>query len=252
MEVRMSGLRLDAIRDVVAGKVRPFLEEVLKGYGANIHSIHVVGSALTGDFDERTSDINSIFVLKDMDLKFLELLAPMGKKYRKSRVSAPLIMTPAYIESSRDVFPIEFFNFKLVHETVFGEDVLSQIQIENADLRHQCEREIKVKLIGLRQGYISNLGDSKAVKDGMVSSITGYIPLFRSIIALSGKEPPVLHAEVLGALKDATGVDCGVYGEVLREKKERARLSKHEVDTLFERYYAATEKLGKVIDETEV
>jgi hypothetical protein len=252
MEVRMTGLRLDALRDVVAGKVRPFFEEVLEGYGANMHSIHVVGSALTGDFDERTSDVNSIFVLKDMDLKFLEMLAPMGKKYRKSRVSAPLIMTPAYIESSRDVFSIEFLNFRLVHLSVYGEDILSPIRIEHADLRHQCEREIKVKLIGLRQGYISNLGDARAVTEALVSSITGYIPLFRGIIVLSGKEPPVLHADVLRTLKDATGVDCGVYEKVLREKREKVKLSKLEVDALFERYYAATEKLGKVIDEIKV
>jgi predicted nucleotidyltransferase len=97
----MPELNLDTLKPAVARKIRPFFTEVLQTYGANIHSVHVVGSALTGDYREGTSDINSIFVLTEMDLKFLEVLAPRGKKYRKEQVAAPLIMTPEYITKSR-------------------------------------------------------------------------------------------------------------------------------------------------------
>ena len=43
---------------------------------------------------------------------------------------------------------------KLFHLTVFGEDIFQDVNIENSNLRHQCERELKVKLIGLRHGYL--------------------------------------------------------------------------------------------------
>jgi hypothetical protein len=247
--MKMPDLTLEKLKAVASEKIQPFLEEILGNYREKIHSIHVTGTAVTDDFDPKVSDVNSIFVLKRMDLKFLELLAPLGKKYSKKKVSAPLIMTPEYIKSSLDVFPIEFLNFKLVHATVFGEDILEDIEFKKMDLRHQCERELKVKLIWLRQGYISSLGNKKMLTEAFVNSISGYIPLFRGIIVLLGNEPPVLQGDILTALGKATGIDTGVFSKVLKEKRERIKLSLEELNTIFEEYYAATEKLGRIVDE---
>jgi len=69
------------LKDVVVEKFKPFQDEILSSYQDKIHSITITGSALTDDFDPKKSDINSVFVLTKMDLKFLELLAPLGKKY---------------------------------------------------------------------------------------------------------------------------------------------------------------------------
>jgi len=147
----MSDLDLNALQPKAAEKVLPFLKDMLAGNAPLIHSIHVTGTSLTADFDESLSDINSVVVLNRMDLTFLESLAPLGKKYGKQKIAAPLIMTPEYIDSSLDVFPIEFLNFKLVHTTVSGEDLLAALEIDQMDLRLQCERDIKSKLIWLRR-----------------------------------------------------------------------------------------------------
>jgi hypothetical protein len=245
----MPDLDLDKLKHGASERIKPFLEEVLSKDKGKIHSIHITGSSITDDFDPKVSDVNSIFVLKEMDLKFLELLAPLGKKYGRHKVAAPLIMTPEYIRRSLDVFPIEFLNFKLIHATVLGEDILEKIEINRMDLRHQCERELKVKLIWLRQGYISSAGNRKLLTEGFVSSISGYIPLFRSIIVLLGKEPPVRQAEVIASLAEASGINTGVFSRVLREKHEKIKLTLEELNSIFEDYYTATEKLGKIVDE---
>lgn len=248
----MSDLALDKLQPAAAKKIAPFLDEIVNDYQEKIHSIHITGSAITDDYNDKVSDVNSIFVLKEMDLAFLELLAPLGKKYSKHSVAAPLIMTPYYIKTSRDVFPIEFLNFKLIHSTVFGEDILESIEINKTDLRHQCERELKVKLIWLRQGYISSLGNRKTLTEGFVNSIAGYIPLFRGIIALFGKEPPLRQREVIIALSEATSINTDVFARVLKEKHHKIKLTIEELNTIFEDYYAATEKLGKIIDELQM
>jgi hypothetical protein len=248
--VNVPELRLEKLRADVAERFGPFAEDILAGHGDRIDSIHVTGSSLTGDFDPAASDINSVVVLKEMDLGFLEAVAPKGNKYRKKKVSAPLIMTPAYISSSTDVFPIEFLNIKLIHETVYGEDLFGDIEIRLPDLRHQCERELKVKLIGLRQGYISSMGDAKMLSEGFLrGSITGYIPLFRAIISLFGKTPPILNNDVLDVLGNAAGVDCAIYRAVLEEKRKKRKLGIGELNRIFGEYYAATERLGKAVDE---
>ncbi len=245
----MPNINLAKLNPVAREKIKPFLEEILNKYLGKIHSIHVTGTCITDDFDIKRSDVNSIFVLKEMDLKFLELIAPLGKKYGKKKVAAPLIMTPEYIERSLDVFPIEFLNFKLIHATAFGDDIFKNIEINRMDLRHQCERELKTKLIWLRQGYISSLGNRKILTGDFVNSISGYIPLFRGIIVLLGKEPPVKQVEVITALAEASGISTDAFAKVLREKHEKIKLSIEELNTIFEDYYAAIEKLGKIVDD---
>jgi len=245
----MADLALNKLKPTAAKIIEPFLNEVLDKYEQKIHSIHVTGTALTEDFNEKRSDVNSIIVLKEMDLKFLELLAPLGRKYGKKRVGAPLIMTPEYINTSLDVFPIEFLNFRLINSAVYGEDVFDKVEIERMNLRHQCERELKSKLIWLRQGYISSQGDKKMLTEAFVRSITDYMPLFRGIIVLAGKEPPVLQSEVIKVLSDAVKIDTGIYAKVLKEKRDKIKLSIEELNTIFEEYYSATEKLGKIVDE---
>jgi len=247
----MPDLKLEKLHPVAEKRIRPFLNEVLGHYEEKIHSIHITGTAITEDFDEKVSDVNSVFVLKGMDLKFLEIMAPLGKKYSKQKVAAPLIMTPDYIQSSLDVFPIEFLNFSLIHSVVFGDDIFGNIQIDRMDLRHQCERELKAKLIWLRQGYISSMGDRKMLSEGFVNSIAGYIPLFRGIISLLGKEPPVGQSAVIRSLSESTAINTAVFAKVLRAKHENLKLSVEELNTIFEDYYAATEKLGKIVDEIE-
>lgn len=236
----------------VQKKYDSFKDEVLSGNKENIHSIHITGSALTADYNPKMSDINSIIVLNHMDLAFLKHLAPLGKKHGKKRMSAPLIMTPAYIKNSLDVFPIEFLNIKLIHHTVYGEDMFSNLEIDLSDLRQQCEREIKVKLIGLRQRYLSSMGEPKLLTESFVQSISGYIPLFRGIILLLRKEPPLRNSGVLTMLQEASGVDLKVFRLVLEEKKQRLKLSKEHVNILFEANYRTVEKLGELVNDVSV
>ncbi len=245
----MSELNLANMNTLAANKIKPFLDEVLSRYKDKIHSIHISGSATNDDFDEKVSDVNSIIVLKEMDLQFLELLAPLGKKYSKHKVAAPLIMTPDYIRTSLDVFPLEFLNFKLIHSTVLGEDIFESIEIDRMDLRHQCERELKVKLIWLRQGYLSSMGDRKMLTDGFKNSITGYIPLFRGVISLLGKEPPISQSKVMTALSEAADINTDVFSKILKARHIKGKLSIEELNTIFEDYYSATEKIGKIVDD---
>ena len=245
----MFNLNLERLNPAAAKRIKPFFEEVSSKYDENLHSIYVTGTSLTDDFDLKNSDVNSIFVLKQMDLEFLKLMAPLGKKYRKSKVAAPLIMTPAYIERSLDVFPIEFLNFKLIHAAVFGEDVLKSVQINRMDLRHQCERELKTKLIWLRQGYISSMGNMKTLSQELAASISGYVPLFRGILTLLGEEPPIIQSQVITALAKTTQVNTDAFLNLLKGKQEGIKLSKEELAVIFKDFYAATERLGGIVDE---
>jgi hypothetical protein len=239
------------LNEAAAERFRPFQDEILKSHKDNIHSITITGSSLTDDFDHEKSDVNSVLVLDKMDLEFLEVLASLGKTYGKKRISAPLIMTPEYIMHSLDVFPVEFLNIKLLHETLFGEDLFQDLEIDRKDLRLQCERELKVRLIGLRQGYISSMGDVKILSDLFINTISGYIPLFRGVILIFGKEPPLRNEDVLQVLENVSGVNTQVFRTVLKQKRQKTKLAISHLNSIFKDYYDAVEKLGDITDGIE-
>ena len=248
----MTLLNLAKLHPKASERIEPFFEQILAEHQAEIHSLVVSGSAITADFDSKISDVNSIIILKNMDLKFLMAIAPLGKKYGKRQVAAPLIMTPEYITGSLDVFPIEFLNFKLMHHTAFGEEFLDRIEIEARNLRHQCEWEIKTKLIGLRQGYLAAEADRKLLAENFSSILTAAIPLFRGIVFLLRSQTPIERNEVLEALAEAVGIDTAVFSTVLEVKQRIIKPSIDEFNEIFEKYYAVLEKLGKTIDEITI
>ncbi len=242
-------LRLERVPPAVRNKAAPFLEEVAKIAGPGLHSLHLVGSAVTPDWDAGRSDINTLLVLREMDLAVLESIAPLGQRYKGSGIAPPLVMDQEYVRSSLDVFPMEFLEMRLIHETVLGEDVLALLKIDRGDLRQQCEREIKSRLVGLRQGYLRALGEPKALTEALVRFLSSYQPLARGILVLLGKEPPLPRAEAFAALMAAVGPDAGVFVEMLAVKEGRSKPDAAGVRDLFERCHKATQRLGRIVDE---
>ncbi len=237
---------------VVTNKISPMIDEIIGEHSQYVHSIHIVGSATAPDFDEKLSNINSIVALRNMNLNFIDFLAPLGKKYAKKRIAAPLVMTPEYISRSLDEFPIEFLDIKLMHKTVYGEDILNHIQINKQPLRIQCGREIKIKLFGLRQGYLSSMGKKEHLTEGLIRSITGSMSLFRAIINLLGNELPIQRADVINVFGRVTGINTAIFAKLLMLKSKSIKPSDQELRMMFEQYYKALESVEKTLDDFHV
>lgn len=244
----MEQIHLHDLTPVVAQRIGPFFHEILEGYPRNVHSLHLVGSALTPDFREKTSVIHSVIVLHNMDFSFIRFLAPLGRKYRKKGVAAPLVLTPDSIRDSLDVFPVEFHDFRLIHRTVWGEDIFSGLNIDRRYLRLQCEREIKTRLVGLRQSYISSLGEKGRLTDILSQSIVGCMPLLRAVTRLSGKEPPVKRREVVLRVEEISSLKADVFEELLQLRAGVLKPSREELQRLYEEYHALLEKIGGLVD----
>ena len=55
----MADLNLGNLNPCAAKKISPFFIEILGQYRELIHSIHVTGTAITADYDEKASDVNT-------------------------------------------------------------------------------------------------------------------------------------------------------------------------------------------------
>ena len=243
----VENLNFKGLPPMAANRIRPFFEEVIQCCPEKVHSVYVTGSAVTPDFRESTSDVNSLIVLNDLHFEFFKFLAPLGKKFKSKGVSAPLVMTPAYIQDSLDVFPMEFLELRLIHKTAWGPDIVKDLDIDPKLLRLQCEREIKTRLIGLWNGYISSTGETAMIAHLLYRSIKGCIPLFRSIVFLLGKQPPLKKMDVIDAINGNTGIDKDVLIKVLLIKESPIK-NREELLSLFERYYGNLETVAGIVN----
>jgi len=244
----MTCLRTENLSPSLLNKVSPFFHEILRNSAPRIHSLYLIGSSLTEDYLEKVSDINSIIVVQEIDFAFLDTLAPLGKRGRQKGLAVPLIMDPVYIQRSLDVFPIEFLSFKLVHHTLYGEDILAGLEINRQELKYQCDRELKGRIVWLQKNYVSSLEDKKALAAYIISHMGGYLPILRGILHLLGHEPPPGLEKVLDLISKSTGTDTRVFADIYAIKKNLAQPSKEEVTQLFAEFYQATQRLIEVVD----
>src|SRR3972149_7792650 len=211
----MDDLKLSNIPAQAQTVIEPFLKDILASYKEDIISIYLTGSAVTKGFHPKYSDINTVIVVKGIKIPFYDFIASLGKRYGKKKIRAPLIMTSDYINRSLEVFPVEFLEMKLVHQLVYGHDVLKDVKIEKPDIRLQCERELKGKMQYLCQGYIKAMGEKTTLTNLFVGSLSGYFPLFRGILFLHDREIPKEKGDVLHALNECCDVDVKVFRDLL-------------------------------------
>ncbi len=248
----MANLNLTNLTLHVKNRMEPFFNEILSSFESDIKSIYIIGSAVTSDFDAKASDVDSLIVLKEKNLDIFDFIAPIGKKYGKRKIRAPIVITNDHIHSSLEVFPIQFLNMKTINELVYGEDVLSGIKIEKSDLRLVCERELKGWIQNLGQAYIKSLGNDRIIRELFVSFLSAYIPIFRAILFLYDRELPKGRNAVLDLCEGVLNIKMGVFRELVTIKMGKYKPSHEDLKTDFQKMYNTLDDIAKIIDKFQV
>jgi hypothetical protein len=251
----MSATQPHPVHPLAEELARPFLDELSGRFSERIQSIYLTGSAVTPDFHESSSDVNTLLVVREMSFEFLDEVAKMGTEYGKRRIRAPLLLTLEDIRRFVHVFPIETLDLKLVSHLVKGEEVLSNLQPDRAQMRLQCQRELWGRIVRLRQEYVHALSDPKLLSAGMVASVSGLIALLRGVLCALGRETPIERARVLAGLGEAVGRDAAPLEAVFSLKAAaaskgllRRRAIRADERQLFKEYYAIMTKIAEAVD----
>ena len=227
-------------------------EDYQRIFGNDLVSIALYGSGATGDYVPKKSDLNFLIVLTEEGINTLERAFKVVSKWRKRNVNIPLFLTKSYITSSLDSFPIEFLNMKMNHILVFGEDVLANLSFEKGDLRVQCERELKAKLLQLRQGYLDASKRVRNLSLLIASSIPAFIAIFRTLLYLKDIEVPAKRAETVSRVCQEFDLDHGLFSTLLSVKDREKKPSKGEMDWLIHRYISDVRRLSSIVDKMEI
>ncbi len=217
-----------------------------------IISIILYGSGAGSDFNPHTSDLNFLIILSEEAIDHLDKAIETVSRWRKKNVATPLFMTKSYIESSLDSYPLEFLNMKKNYILVYGEDVLKDISLEGHHLRLQCEREIKGKLLLLREGFLETEGKQKRIKELIKASITAFISIFNGLLYLKGIEILPTRREIIQSVAKEIPIDQEIFMKCLDIKQDTQEFSSSEIKNLFKAYLVEVRKLWEVVDKMEM
>ena len=136
---------------VAEKQIDEFVSRMKQAAGQNLQSIILYGSAATGEYQTDFSNLNLLCVLRESSFSKLSAIAPVVDWWHRQKHPAPLVMTQEELERSADVFSIELLDMQHHHRMLFGEELLTPLQIPMQQHRAQLEYELREKLILLRQ-----------------------------------------------------------------------------------------------------
>lgn len=223
-----------------------FVEELKTAAGSHLVSVVLYGSAARGDYTSGTSDFNVLVVLDELEPSTLERLTDPIQRWLRRGQPPPRLLSPSLIADSADVFPIEFLDLKASRVVLFGADPFSHLEVRTGYLRLQCERELREKLMRLREAYIDVHAHPKRLRRLLTESYTTFVALFRGCLRLVGEKPPRHNAEVVATFCARADLDRSPFEQVARLKAG----APVDLDpkTLFARYHEELTKAVRRVD----
>lgn len=224
-----------------------FIERLKHIYADALISVVLYGSAASGEFTDKRSNINLLIVLNDTGLPSLSRVKNIINKPRY-RILNTFFFTENYLKNSTDVFPMELLDMKENYLVLYGKDVLKDLEIDVRNLRFQCEQELKSKLINLKQIYL-NLGKDKfALQTLLFKSFTSTLYILRNVLRLKGKAPSYLKSEILKGLSSEFKIDINVWEKILLGKNREIKLGVKDLEALFFCFVEDLEKIVNIVN----
>ncbi len=228
--------------------VSPFLAHadgaLPPGYSAVLY-----GSAARGDFVPGWSDINLLVVAEALSPEVLRGLGRSLGEWRKSGGEPPLLITRAEWDRASDVFPIEITDMRAAHTLLRGANPLDGVQVSPSDLREALERELRGKLMRLRQGYAARSSDQSALGALAARSSSTVLVLLRGVLSLESRPIPSDPLQLASAASAMMGIQGeGLLGVVRHRGEVKWRCSGGE----FEAYLDAVARAAGFVDQLKL
>ncbi len=233
--------------------LKPYLEKLHDIYRDSIISIFAYGSVTGPDYNPKTSDVNVAIVLNDTSSRTLKSALETVRSGMRKKITAPLFLTPRYIKMSLDTFPMEFMNMKDTRLILFGDDILAGITVEKEDLRRECEYQLKGKLLTIRQAYLEQALNRKALERLIKMSLRALFPVFQNMLRMRlNVQPPLDKAEILRRLSEEFKIDVGPFARVLHDTKIDGHIAGRSAESFIDAFLSQLEGLSRIVDDMQI
>jgi len=232
---------LEKIHASVRSDVEAYARNLVSALGTAVKSVAVYGSSTGNDYLVGKSNVNLVVVLDNLTAETLARILSVVAAGKRRRIVPPLLVTPDYVKSSSDVFPIEYLEIRDSQVVIYGDDFFSGVETSRDNLRLECESQLRAAVLRTRQAYLELGGKKRGAEQVLHASVTGLVPVFRAMLRLKGNEPPRGKAEAIRAMGEAFGIQTETFTAILRDKAGDEKIDGK----------GALRVLGAYIDEVE-
>lgn len=200
-------------------------------------SVVLYGPAAHADDHPTVVGEHLLIVVAELDLETMQRLGEPVRWWLKKGEPWPRLFSEPLLRASADVYPIELLEITHHRRILFGADPLSGVSIDHAHLRVQCERELREKLMRLREGYVESHGHGgRALYDLLAVSYGSFVRIFRACLYLVGAPPTHRDHEVMTALAKWLDLPSTAFDDVERVARGDR---KQDAEAVFAAYYRA-------------
>ncbi len=225
-----------------------FVGEMKDCWGSDLVSVVLYGSAARQDYVPGRSGIDFLVLVRDIDPRKLLGLQSRVKRWRKERISLPVLMRPEMIQTALDSYPLEFLTMQAGYRVLFGDDPLARLEIEREAVRLQCERELRGKLLHLRAGVIDCEGKRDRMADLVRATLPAMSAILQGLLYLARRSHALTGIELQDAARDAFDLDTGLFHDLYRLKLEKKPPAQDALEQLLMRYLRELERLVEWAD----
>jgi len=233
----------------MSSELEKFVEQLETVFKDNLKSVVLYGSKASGEDTKKNSDHNILVILGEVRFEDMKASSKAVAGWTKQGNPPPLLFTQAMLKESMDVFPIEFQDIKDNNRILYGQDLVSGLEIEDVNLRHEVEFELKGKLLKLRQGYMMYAEKDSKIRDLLVDSISSFLVLFKHTAKLLGRTPPKKKIDALDALSEKTGLKKQVFLDVFNMKHGDKNALNLNMEKVMMEYMIEIEKIVKIVND---
>lgn len=212
-------------------------------------SVILYGSCAGDVCENEFSDINLIVIIDNLSAVDLKNANPALKEFFKTKHPLPLFMDKDEWFNSCDVYPIEYSDIKDRYKILHGEDVVSPLVLEKKNLRLQCEHETKNLLIKLRQNYLLNSNDFKAIESLIKTTSKNFFALFRAVLRIIEQPISFDHKDMVEKLAQHVDIDRDVFLKILELRLNSKAIQKQEYEEIVQKLIDSTNNVLKYIDK---
>jgi hypothetical protein len=229
-------------------KLSELVARLKSAAGNNLKAVVLYGSAVTGEFQKKHSDLNTLCVVERATVVELERLHAVAEWWVGQKNPAPLIFTLDELMRSADVFSIELLDMKHHHRMLFGMDFLEHMEVPLRLHRLQVERELRTNWLRLRQAILAAPPKKKAQLGIMMASVAVFCALFRHALIALGQPEAHTKREAVDGIASLSGADASGFHSILELRAGKRKEKGIDIEAALQTYLEFVEVVTNEVD----
>ncbi|MFQ5351870.1 MAG: hypothetical protein ACE5D3_02215 [Candidatus Binatia bacterium] len=226
------------------------VDDLRQIYAGRLLAVALHGEAVGLDYKPRKSPLALAIVLTAVSADELAAMHPHIKSWQRRRVVTPLVLDPRYIETSVDVFPLEFIDLMDRHFLLHGKsDPFAGISIQPAHLRAQIEAQLRGKMLHLWEAFLASAGSPRAMRRVLLETTPDFATALRGLLLLGEVQRPLEMLALLAAVESRFELNLETFHALEKTRQAGKPPANSELATLFTAYLDEVRGLVQLVDK---